>query len=76
MKERMEILHHLQQRKIESYTGTPCPSCGNDNKCSMDAGHSSSTCWCMTNEIAGHINIAPDENCYCKSCLDKMEIEE
>ena len=69
MTERMSIMEELKSRKESLYIGTPCPSCGNDNKCAIDSGHSANICWCFDSP---DINTEPsDENCYCKTCLER-----
>lgn len=71
MDKRMSIMLELQSRKESTYVGTPCPSCGLDNKCAIDAGHSANLCWCF--DIEGPADVAAVVNCYCKNCLENGE---
>ena len=59
---RMAVLRKLNTR-------SKCPKCGKWNKCSMEEGKSSSTCWCMT-----HPSKIIGENystCLCRDCYNE-----
>lgn len=66
MDDRMKIMTEIQ----ENHPGAYCPSCGAPNKCAIEMGKSSSTCWCMTLDK----EVIPDvdcEVCLCRRCLNK-----
>lgn len=61
-------------KKLQAQSSThTCPGCGKPTYCSMVAGKSASTCWCMTAQPAdGMLNADPsfmNDHCYCKDCL-------
>ncbi len=68
--ERLRIMKEIEGRKF--FKGSPCPSCGLDNKCAMDAGKSSNTCWCMSVEYTYNPETNAD-SCLCKNCLSKEQ---
>lgn len=66
MDDRMKLMKELQDQHPRSY----CPSCGIPNKCAIELGKSSSTCWCMTTEKTYNPDTQYDA-CMCKFCLTK-----
>lgn len=52
-------------------TRSKCPECGKWNKCAIEAGKSSSTCWCMQ-EPAKMIS-KQSSSCLCRTCYRRYE---
>lgn len=67
--DRMELM-----RKLSGQNRTHnCPGCEGPAYCAMEAGKSSSTCWCMGVEVKTTPEVDDGEQkCYCRSCLAKM----
>lgn len=72
MGDRMEIM-----KQLSGHTSTHnCPDCEGPAYCAMEAGKSSSACWCMSLDAAaikGDASDFPDDvSCLCRKCLKKV----
>lgn len=63
MDERMKIMEQLDTR-------AKCPECGKWNKCAMEEGKSSSTCWCMKEPVKAIVGYK--QTCLCRECYRKL----
>lgn len=60
MSEKMKIMESLDQR-------AKCPECGKWNKCAVEEGKSSNTCWCISEPLL--LKDYEENTCLCRSCL-------
>lgn len=70
MSERMALMKELSGNS--KHVTHDCPNCNNPTYCAMEAGKSSSTCWCMSvkrEETPEALNLT--DKCLCRSCLTK-----
>lgn len=65
------MAYHLEiMNKIPTPSFTHvCPDCNTRTYCAMEAGKSSSTCWCMTEPIRESDPNTNFDRCLCKNCL-------
>lgn len=62
MEDKLQIMKKLDTR-------AKCPECGKWNKCAMEEGKSSSTCWCMQESVK--IVSSEYSSCLCRTCFRK-----
>lgn len=65
MTDKMEVLREIDTR-------AKCPECGKWNKCAVEEGKSSNTCWCMQ-EPAKMVS-SEYSSCLCRTCFRKLEV--
>ena len=66
MEDRMKIMEEIKGR-ISTHD---CPECSAPSYCAMEAGKSSTLCWCLFEEKITNPEVDADK-CLCRKCLTK-----